>query len=276
MPAMHFKIDEYHDIDGLIQKLNPALKLGLLIAVPVAASAVPAQKPERLALILFFTLVLAAVSKIPFKAFIGRSLPAAPFVLYAAAVFFYGMISGGSLLMDYGPRPDEVLKNSALGFVFIDFFGIKTYEQLFALVLMLKILIGLNSVIVFSAATSFNDLSGALYAFKFPAVFVRLFKNTWRYLQDFINELIVMQCASRLRFFRPKNMLGIKTFAMMFSMLFIKSLDRAHGNNMAMKLRGGGFNGDAGGEFYMPPALKSGDYKFIAIFSACALLCFYI
>ncbi|HOT74215.1 MAG TPA: CbiQ family ECF transporter T component [Candidatus Wallbacteria bacterium] len=273
---MHFKIDEYHGADGVIQKLNPALKLSLIIAFPVMASAAAPQKPERLLLIFFFTLALAAVSKIPFKAFIGRSLPAVPFVLYAAAVFFYGMISGGSLFMDSGLRPDDVLKDSALGFIYIDFLKIKTYEQIFALALMLKIFIGLNSVIVFSAATSFNDLSGALYVFKFPAVFVRLFKNTWRYLQDFINELLIMEFSSRLRFFKPKNMMSIKTFAMMFSALFIKSFDRAENNNLAMKLRGGGFNAAFKEEFYPAPALNSGDYKFTAIFFAFTAFCFYI
>lgn len=149
----------------------------------------------------------------------------------------------------------------------------KTFEQAFALSLLLKILISLNAVIVFSAATSFRELSDALYFFRMPEIFVKLFKNTWRYLQSFINELLTMNCAARLRFFAPRNLFRVKTFAMMFSMLFIKSLSRAEFNNISMRLRGGGGGGrrPEAGSVKMA-ALSGADYKFIAASAVCAVI----
>ena len=265
---MHFKIDEYYEIDGVIQKLNPALKMSFIVIIPLAASLAPVHNPLKLFLLLFFTLILAGVSKIPFNTFIKRSIPALPFIIYAAAVFIYGQIYGVSLFMSGGP--------GATGFFDRDMTGLlhswprfKTFEQAFALSLLLKILISLNAVIVFSAATAFKELSNALYFFRMPEIFVKLFKNTWRYLQSFINELMTMNCAARLRFFAPKNLFRVKTFAMMFSMLFIKS--RAEFNNISMRLRGGGGRRSEAGGVKMG-GLRGVDYKFIAVSAVCAAI----
>lgn len=267
---MHFKIDEYYEIDGVIQKLNPALKLSFIVIIPLAASLATVRNPLKLFLLLLFTLILAGVSKIPLKTFIKRSIPALPFIIYAAAVFIYGQIYGVSLFMSGG--------SAATGFFDRDMTGLlhswprfKTFEQAFALSLLLKILISLNAVIVFSAATAFKELSAALYFFRMPEIFVKLFKNTWRYLQSFINELMTMNCAARLRFFAPKSLFRVKTFAMMFSMLFIKSLSRAEFNNISMRLRGGGGRRPEAGGVKMA-GLRGVDYKFIAVSAVCAAI----
>lgn len=235
---MHFRIDEYHDAGGPIQKLNPALKLAFMVIIPLAASLSPASRPEKLFMLLLFTVALAAFSRVPLKAFVKRSLPAVPFAAYAAMVFVYCALYGRNLFMaDAGPAA------SAFGTAsggFYSLAGFRTLEQAFALCLLLKILITLNAVVVFTASTSFRDLSCALRSFGAPTVFIKLFGACWRYLQDIINEILSMECASRLRFFSPKSLLKVKTFAMMISSLFIKSINRAELNNISMKLRGGG------------------------------------
>jgi len=107
-----------------------------------------------------------------------------------------------------------------------------------AINLLLKSLATVNTVIVFTAATRFKSLSGALKIFMFPDYFIMVFSSTWRYLEALVNEILIMRTATEFKFFRPANIFSVKTFSMIFGSIFLRSLRKAEMNNISMKFRG--------------------------------------
>ncbi len=258
---MHFKIDEFHSEQGFVQKINPAVKLGFIFLVPTACAVIPPEKTGASFLILLLSLILLKFSKIPMGILLKRMVPMLPFLIYPAILIFHAFFYGHNLFMS---------ENSSIYNKFIDFFGYRiefpASEVSFSINLLLKSLATVNTVIVFTAATRFKDLAGALEAFGFPRYFIMVFSSTWRYLEALVNETIIMRTASSFRFFRPANIFSIKTFSFIFGSVFLRSLRRADMNNISMKFRG--YRADTAAGAGNPVPVNASDAAFVLITAA--------
>ncbi len=230
---MHFRIDEFHYEPGLLQAINPAVKLGFIFLIPAVCAVIPSEKAGATLLITLLSFIFLKFSRISFKTFLKRLVPMAPFIIYPIVLIIHGLIYGHNLFM---------ADNSPLYAKSLDFFGsvikLPASEISLAINLLLKSIATVNTVIVFTATTRFEELVKAFKTFMFPAYFIMIFSCAWRYLQNLVNEILTMKIAAGFKFFRPANIFAVKTFSMIFSSILLRSLARADMNNKSMKFRG--------------------------------------
>lgn len=230
---MHFKIDEFYSELGFIQKINPSIKLFFIFFIPAVCALIPHENAGSSFLMLILSFVLFKFSKIPLRIFLKRIPVVIPFIIYPVFLLIHAYLYGCNLFMS---------EDSQLYGKFIYFFGHKieftASEVSFSINLLLKSIATVNTVIVFTAATQFKMLMEAFGTFRLPGYFIMVFSSVWRYFEALINETLIMRTASSFKFFRPRNIFSAKTFSMIFSSIFLRSLRRAEMNNVSMELRG--------------------------------------
>lgn len=218
---------------------------------------------DALVLLLAYVSLLLKAAAIPFYVYLKRLCPVLPIVAYSIFIMFYAEVRGSNLFMNSG-----FSAFSDRMFFFGKAIKLKTPEEAFAISLLLKTFITCNAVLAFSASTRFAHIVEAMSRFGFPALFVKLFSSTWRYLETVIDEALIMRTALVLKFFRPRDIFAAGRFSRLFLSLFVRTVRRAELNNVSIRLRGG-----SGARASAPIPFGCCDYVFAASTAAVLILC---
>ncbi len=244
----HSFLDKYSTLKSPIHSLNPKSKIIVLFLLLIISVS---TKPTSFLAFGIYALVvfsLIALSKVPFKYVIKKSLVVIPFVVMVAIFipFLKKDAVGGGISFGFGGADTISVSYSGL----IIFFNI-----------LIKSYIGVLTVILLSSTTSFTKLLKGFEELKAPKFMIMLASFTYRYLFVLADEVIKMKRARDSRCFGGKWLWHAKTIGHMIGSLFLRSYERAERVYIAMISRGyeGEFNRIA------TPSMKAGDFAFITL-----------
>jgi len=215
-------IDEYSDIDSIINRRDPRIKIMVFFLFILS---IVSTRPELflvfgLYAILIFALIL--LSKIPLEFIIKRSLIVIPFVLMIAV--FIPFIKKG-----------EIAGGHSFGNIRLTV----TYDGLMVFWnVMIKSYLSILCMITLMASTKLTDFLKALERLKFPKLIVMLISFTYRYIFVFQDEFQRMSRARKSRSAGKKRWLNFRTIANMVGVLFIRAYERGEAVYLAMCSRG--------------------------------------
>ncbi len=231
---VHF-LDPYHPGNSLIHRLDPRIKLLLVVSFILTNALLPTSAWP--VYILLFALILSAelLSELGVSCVLKRSLLALPFVLAALPLMF--TTSGPTLFsLPVGPAT-----------IHISLTGLARFASI-----TLKSWMSIQAAIVLSASTSFPDLLVAMRAMRVPRVMVSIFGLMWRYLFVLVDEATRLMRARMARSGQSEQP-GIKTGGSlswrarvtggMAGSLFMRAFERSDRIYLAMLSRG--YDGEA-------------------------------
>lgn len=218
----HAYIDTHSDLDSLIHKLDPRIKI---ISLVVFIFFVIFTKPT---LFITFALygaliaVLILLSKIPLAFILKRSLVVIPFVLMIAIFipfFKKGEVAGG---YSFGSLKLNVTYD-----------GIMIFWNV-----LVKAYLCILSMILLITSTKLSDLLKALENLRFPSVFLMIFSFMYRYIFVVVDELMKTRQAKEARSVGGSRWFHTKVLANMVGVLFVRTYERAESVYLAMCSRG--------------------------------------
>lgn len=215
-------LERYNSASGLLQKIDPRVKLVVFLALILAS--VASNSPYSLALFLSALFSLAPLSKIPLKAFLFRSLF---FITLFSAVIALPIpfITPGSPLASF-----KIL-NASL--------QITGRGARLAALFVLRVWVCVSSVALLTLTTRFSALIKAMESFRFPKVFTMMASITYRFIFLFIDEAYRMALAREARGGGKMSKIGaMKSVGLMISTLLIRAYERGERVYLAMKNRG--------------------------------------
>lgn len=215
-------VERFSVSNGVLQRINPQVKLGCIVAFILSAVAVRTILP--LAVLLAAIVILCVLSKIPLKFFLVRATVFIP--IFAAAIAL-------PLLFITPGRP----------LVEVEYVGLVarvTVEGVYRTVqFTFRIWICVASLILLVLTTKFSRIIQVMKSFKFPNVFITMTTITYRFIFLFINEAYRMALAKESRtVVKEPQMSAIRAFANMITTLFIRSYERGERVYLAMISRG--------------------------------------
>lgn len=199
----HDFLDRYSRLDSPVHRLPAALKLAATLLLVVAILLVPASRPDVLAACFGLLLLVAGLSRIPWRFLVTRVLLLEPFVLGVALLALF-QPNGGRLFL---------------------FLVARSSLCLLALVLL-------------SNTTPFADLLRVLKAAHTPAILVTTLSLMYRYLFVLVDEAQRMRRARSSRTFAPRRAHVWHATSTVVSQLFVRSSERAERIYSAMCARG--------------------------------------
>jgi len=215
-------VERFPASKGVLQRINPQVKLGCIVAFILSALAVRTILP--LAVLLVALVILCFLSKIPLKFFFVRATVFIP--IFAAAIALPLLfITPGRLLAEVG---------------YAGLVAKVTIEGVYrAVQFTFRIWICVASLILLVLTTKFSRLIQVMKSFKFPNVFITMTAITYRFIFLFINEAYRMALAKESRtVVKEPRMRAIRAFAKMIATLFIRSYERGERVYLAMISRG--------------------------------------
>lgn len=201
--------------NGFLQAVTPSVTLvGLLVLVGLAATR---RTPHEAAALAAVAASLAVASRVPARAFLGRTVgpPALAFVVVAPqAVLMEGATLAGPVTVP--------------GAAYVLTFVVRVGACVGFLALLL-------------ATTRFSDVLGALAWLRVPHIAVTLVAITYRYLLVFFAELGRMARARRSRTIRePTLRRAWRDSGSFLGTFFLRSIERGERVQRAARARGGG------------------------------------
>lgn len=162
--------EEHTRKDGWLQGIDPRAKLGMFLAMVLAAS----LSNSLLALIIFYLglLVVAWASKISFDFFVKR--------VWMGIPFFAGIVVLPSIFFTTGPRLFELM----IGSLHI---GPSVASILSAIVFVMRVGVSVSLAILLILTTPWSDILKSLRALHVPQVFILLLTMTYRYIFLFLH-----------------------------------------------------------------------------------------
>lgn len=167
-------------LPGLLQGMNSTAKAGLAL-LALAGSAV-AGRQESLVGALLLTLALAAVSRVPFAAFLGR---------LAVSVAFFGFVVAAPVALA-AVTPGRVVFGSGA-------FALSDSGLHMSGLILLRIACGISITQLWTLTTRWNELVGSLRKLGMPAFFCTGITLAYRYLFVTMETLEEMAVARRSR-----------------------------------------------------------------------------
>lgn len=218
----HAYIDQHSDINSLIHRLNPRMKVISLFAFILFV--IFTRPTSFIALVLYGALiaVLILLSKIPLGFILKKSLVIIPFVLMVAIFIPFlkkGEVAGG---YSFG-----TLKLT------ITYDGLMIFWNI-----LVKAYLCILSMILLITSTKLADLLKALEKLKVASIFVIILSFMYRYIFVVQDELMKMKQAKEARTTGGSRWLHTKVLANMLGVLFMKTYERAENVYLAMCSRG--------------------------------------
>jgi cobalt/nickel transport system permease protein len=175
-------------IDAFLQRLDPRAKLGMFLAMLLAAS----LTGSYLVLALLYAIVLAAAlaSRIPPELFVKR--------VWLGIPLFAGIVVIPSIFFVPGPRLFEV----ALGPIVI---APSINGILGAVLLVMRVGVSVSLAVLLVVTTPWADILKSLRAIHVPQVFVLILSMTYRYIFLFLHTVNGLFLARRSRMVAPTN-----------------------------------------------------------------------
>lgn len=215
-------VEKFSASKGVLQRINPQVKLGVIVAFILSAVAVRMISP--LAILLATIVILCVLSEIPLKFFFVRATVFIPIFATAIALPLL-FITPGRSLAEVG-YAGLVVKVTVEG----------VYR---ALQFTFRIWVCVASLILLVLTTKFSRLIQVMKSFKVPSIFVTMTAITYRFIFIFINEAYRMALAKESRTVAKEPWRqAIKSFANMITTLFIRSYERGERVYLAMMSRG--------------------------------------
>lgn len=217
--------------DTWVHRIHPALKLAATLVYIVCVVSVGRLDFVSLSPFFFYPALLVALSEIPVRAVLRRTLVALPFVLFAGVsnLLFEPLANGLSALA----------------------------------VLIEKTVLTVSAVVILMATTPSPRLFSAMRRLGAPKALVTVLMLSTRYLTLIAGEAGRMARAYRLRAGAGKGIL-MKDMGSFVGQLLLRSVDRAERVYAAMKLRG--YDGD----FPMGGVQKADGMSVAFFFIVCA------
>ncbi|MBL7130135.1 MAG: cobalt ECF transporter T component CbiQ [Candidatus Omnitrophica bacterium] len=241
----HSFIDEFSNLDSLITRLDPRIKIISFILLILSIIFTRPESFYSFGLFLLLIFILIYLSRVPPFFILKRSLVIVPFVLMIAIFipfFKKGQVAGAysfgtlKLTVSYGGL--LILWN-----VFIKSF--------------LSVLVMITLV----STTRFVDMLKSLEKLKCPKLFIMIMSFMYRYVFLFVDELLIMNQAKDSRMVGKNRWFNIKILANMIGSLFVRSYERGERVYLAMCSRG--YNGTIRivNHFY----IKASDWMFLIL-----------
>lgn len=218
----HAFIDEYSDINSLIHRIEPRIKI---ISIITFIMFIISTKPGSflsflLYSVLIFLLILA--SRIPLVFIIRRSLVIIPFVLLItiSVPFIKGQ---------------EAIGNYSIGRLNLTFY----HEGLMVFLnILLKAYLSILCMILLMTSTKFNNFLKALEKLRLPLLITMILSFMYRYIFVIQDEVMKMKQAKDSRTVGGSHWFHFKIISNMIGVLFIRSFERAESVYLAMCSRG--------------------------------------
>lgn len=219
----HSYIDKYNNIDSIIQRLDPRVKIITFVAFILFVMFTPPINFFAFTLYGLLIFILIKLSKIPICFILKRSLVIIPFVLMIAIFipfFKEGKVAGG---YSFGTIRLTVTYNGLLIFWNV---LVKAYLSILCMILL-------------AASTRFSNLLNALEGMRFPKLIIMVLSFMYRYMYVLVDELMRMKRAKDSRPSSPsKKWHNLKALANMTALLFIRGYERGERVYFAMCSRG--------------------------------------
>lgn len=199
----HDFLDRYSRLKSPVHRLPGGLKLPIAFTFVVVTVILPFQHQWFFLGLFAFLLVVAAVSKIPWRFLIGRLLMLEPF---------------------------------AVGVAVMALFQHNGFEVFLSL--LVKSTLCLFMMILASNTTPFSEYLEVLRRIRVPALLVTVLALAYRYLFVFIDEGERLQRARQSRTFETKRKGTWVMMSTLVGQLFIRSTERAERIYAAMTSRG--------------------------------------
>jgi len=183
---------EYAGAEGLLQRLDPAVKAVTIVALVVAVSL--CRRAEELAALYAATLILALLSRIPAGFFIKR------------VWFFIPLFSAAIAIPALFIVPDTPLVHVAK--VASHDIVITRQGAESALIFILRVAASVSFVVLLTLTTKWNALLRALATLRVPHMFVFIVAVSYRYLFYMLNFIEELYAGRRSRTLIPTGASG--------------------------------------------------------------------
>ena len=221
--AESLRNEEYTSRKGLLQLVDPRFKLACFFILIVVI--VLLQNILQFVLMLVFLVILAAVSRVPQRAFFGRTSLVLVFSL--VIVLPLPFITSGSpwLVLPIGP-----------------WLLILSYEGLYsAAIFTMRVWASVGALTLLTLTTRFTALLHGMERLHFPRLFIQLTSLTYRYIFLFSDEAYRMGLAKEARTVKKERIVRLRTLRTISNMigtLFIRAFERGEKVYQAMLARG--------------------------------------
>lgn len=216
----HSYIDEHSGIDSLIHHLDPRIKIITFVGFVFF---IIFTKPTSGLTFLLYGLILGiliALSKVPVRHILKKSLVVVPFVLVVAV--FIPFMKHGTGGYSFGPFG---VRLSHAGLMVFWNVLIKSYLSVLCMILL-------------TASTCFSDLLKGFEKLKCPQLIVMVLSFMYRYIFVIEDEFMKMKQAKTSRSVGNSKWLSMKALANMVGVLFVRAYERAESVYLAMSSRG--------------------------------------
>ena len=229
-------IEDLSSKKGVLQSINPLVKLVTIIAMIVASLFI--FQLSYLLLICAIPLILAAASRIPLKHFFFRT---------ALIPVFAAVISIPILFLTAGSPIWAA--NIGVANLTITMEGLTRF-----LVFSVRVWFCVASLTLLILSTGFDKMLKLLASIKVPAIIVQLFALTYRYFFVSIHEAQSVLIAKEARTYinkRTINLQSLRDLGSILASLFIRTYERSERVYLAMRARG--FEIDNSSKLTLPP-----------------------
>ena len=222
----HAFIDEYAELDSIIHKLDPRVKIvSFFSLVFLIIFTSPTEFLDFLFFFLFIFMIIL-ISKIPISFVFKRSLIILPFIAFVA--IFMPFLKEGEVAGSYN-----------LGSLHFQV----TYSGLLVLWnVLIKSWLSVLCMIILTSTTKFNQLLKGFQRLGMPKIIIMILSFFYRYVFILIDEAMRMKRARDSRSFKESNFAKLKSTGNIIACLFIRAYERGERVYQAMVSRG--FNGE--------------------------------
>lgn len=218
----HAYIDKHSNLDSLIHRLDPRIKIITLFAFIFFVISTKPNLFITFALYGSLITILIILSKIPLTFILKRSLVIIPFVLMIAIFipfFKKGEVAGGYSFGTFR--------------LTVSYDGIMVFWNV-----LIKAYLSILSMLLLITSTTFQDLLKAFENLRLPSIFIMIFSFMYRYIFVLQDELIKMRQAKEARTISGSRWFQIRSLANMLGVLFVRAYERAESVYIAMCARG--------------------------------------
>ncbi|MBN2169438.1 MAG: cobalt ECF transporter T component CbiQ [Actinobacteria bacterium] len=244
----HDFLDKYSGLTSPVHSLEPRAKLISIFALIVICVTTPPEAWCAFLTYLFILALMIAVSHLPLKYVLVRSLMVLPFIL-VVAVFLPFMASKGGVVYHLGPVP-------------IPRAGLITLWNV-----SMKSFISVICAIILSSTTPFADLMHGLEQLHVPRFFTTVSAFMYRYVFIIVDQAERMKRARDSRNYKGRWIWQAMVVGHMIASLFLRSQERAERVYQSMCARG--FNGTF--PRWAQTEMRLKDYFFVIVFLSVAL-----
>jgi len=218
----HFYIDKYSNIDSIIHRLDPRIKIIAFVSFIISVIFTPPDSFATFTLYGLLIAILILLSKVPLWFIFKRSLSIIPFVAMIAIFipfFKKGEIAGG---YSFGALKLTV-----------------TYDGLMILWnILIKSYLSILCLILLTVSTKFSHILKALEGLHCPQLIIMVLSFMYRYIFVVQDELMKLRQAKEARSVGGSRWLQVKALASILGVLFIRTYERAESVYLAMCSRG--------------------------------------